>query len=79
MKNNIPKPARILLGTVSVAWIAYMWVKKDVAGIYAAMPPEAAVPMFVTTLAVSLGKVALLAGAILLIKWIAEKIGGGKG
>jgi len=78
MKNNIPKPVRILLAVLSAAFIVWMWVKKDAAGIYAAMPPEAAIPMIVTGLAVSLGKAALIAGGILLIKWILGKIGGMK-
>ena len=51
-------------------YIVYMWVQKDVAGIYAAMSPEQALPLVVTTVAVSLAKVALLAGIILLVKWL---------
>jgi len=78
MKNNVPKPVRILLAALSAAFIVFLWVKKDIAGIYAAMPPEAAIPMIVTSLAVSLGKATLIAGGILLIKWILGKIGGMK-
>ena len=78
MKNNTPKPVRILLAVLSAAFIIFLWVKKNVAGIYAAMPAEAAVPMIVTSLAVSLGKAALIAAGIILMKWILNKIGGGK-
>ena len=77
MKNSIPKPVRIGLGVVSIFYILYMWVRKDVTGIYASLPTEDALPLLITTVAVSLGKVALLAAAILLIKWILGKIGGG--
>jgi hypothetical protein len=45
-----------------------MWVEKDIVSIYATMPKEQVFPLIATTLAVSLLKVALLAGAILLIK-----------
>ena len=77
MKNNIPKPVRIGLGVASILYIVFMWVKKDVAGIYASLPAEEALPLLVTTVAVFLVKVVLLAAVILLLKWIAGKIGGG--
>ena len=59
---------------VSVTFIVFMWVKKDIAEIYATMPSEQIAPLIVTTVAVSLLKVATIAGAILLIKWIVGKI-----
>ena len=77
MKNNIPKPVRIGLGVVSILYIVYMWVRKDVVRIYASLPPEDALPLLIITVAVFLGKVALLAAVILLLKWISGKIGGG--
>ena len=78
MKNNIPKPLRITMFLAAVVWIIAMWVKKDIAATLTAVPAEAAVPVIVTSLAVTLVKVALLTAAILLIKWLAGKIGGGK-
>ena len=51
-----------------------MWVKKDVAEIYAAMPKEQIVPLIVTTIAVALLKIAAIAGAVFLIKWVVGKI-----
>ncbi len=51
-----------------------MWVKKDIAEIYATMPTEQITPLIVTTIAVSLLKVAAISGVILLIKWIVSKI-----
>ncbi len=78
MKNNIPKPVRIVMFVAAVGWIVAMWVKKDLAATLAAVPAEAAIPMMVTSLAVTLAKVALLTVVILLIKWLTGKIGGGK-
>lgn len=78
MKKDIPKPVRMVLFGLGVVWIAAMWVKKDIAASLAAVPAEAAVPVIATSLAVTLVKVALLTAAILLIKWLAGKIGGGK-
>ena len=78
MKENIPKPVRVCLGCASILYIVYMWVRKDVVGIYASLPPEDALPLLITTMAVFLGKVALLAAVILMLKWISGKIGGGE-
>ena len=47
--------------------------KKDVAAIYATMPEEDIAPIIVTTIAVSLLKVAAIAGVVLLVKWIIAK------
>jgi hypothetical protein len=52
-----------------------MWAEKDILEIYATMPQGQVLPMVVTTVAASLAKVAALAGGILLIKWIAGKLG----
>ncbi len=65
---------RIIAFVISVAFIVFVWVKKDIAEIYATMPQEQIVPLVVTTIAVSLLKVAVIAGGILLIKWIVRKI-----
>ena len=47
--------------------------EKDIVSIYSTMPKEQVLPLIATTLAVSLLKVAVLAGAILLIKWVIGK------
>ena len=78
MKKQQKEPWRIIVGVLSIALIAFMWVKKDVAGIYAGMSVEAALPLIVTTLAVSLLKTAALAGVILLVKWIIGKVKKGR-
>ena len=69
MSNNNKKkiePWRIIVFIVAVSFIIFMWVKKDIAEIYATMPSEQIFPLVATTIAVSLLKVATIAGAILL-------------
>ena len=76
MGNNTKKkiePWRIIVFVIAVAFIIFMWIKKDISEIYATMPPDQIVPLVVTTVAVSLLKVAAIAGVILLIKWIIGK------
>ena len=68
------EPWRIIIGILSAAWIIYMWVKKDIAAIYAAMPPEQILPLVVTNVAVTLLKVIGIAAVILLVKWLAAKL-----
>ena len=72
--NKKKEPWRIIVGILAIAFIVYMWVKKDIMTIYTTMPKEQVVPIIVTTIAVSLIKVAAIAGGILLIKWIVGKI-----
>ncbi len=77
MSNDNKKkiePWRIIVFIIAVVFIIFMWVKKDIAEIYATMPTEQIAPLIVTTIAVSLLKVAVIAGAILLIKWIIDKL-----
>ena len=62
------------LAVAAIAYILYMWIKKDIVSIYEAMPAEQITPMIVTTVAVSLLKVAAIAGVILLIKWSIGKV-----
>ncbi|MCR4962753.1 MAG: hypothetical protein K6B40_02580 [Firmicutes bacterium] len=74
MKNSKREPWRIIVGSIAIAYIVYMWAKKDIIAIYTTMPKEQIVPLIVTTLLVSLLKVAAIAGGILLIKWIVHKM-----
>ena len=67
------EPWRIAVGILAIAFIVYMWVEKDIITIYTTIPKEQAVPLIATTIAVSLIKVAAIAGGILLIKWIISK------
>lgn len=77
MKNkgtNKKEPLRIIVGILAIIYIVYMWVKKDIMTIYSSMPKEQLIPLIVTTIAVSLIKVAAITGGILLIKWIINKL-----
>ena len=77
MKNGSEKKVRqwrIIAFVISVAFIIFMWVRKDISSIYATMPQEQIAPLVFTTVAVSLLKVTLIAGGILLIKQIVCKI-----
>ena len=76
MSNNKKKtePWRIIVFVISVVFIIFMWVRKDVAEIYATMSKEQILPIVATTIAVSLLKVAAIAGVILLVKFIVGKM-----
>ena len=68
------EPWRIVVGLVGVAFIVFLWIKKDVWSTYASLPREQAIPLIVTTLAVTLVKVAVMTGGILLVKWLIGKL-----
>ena len=68
------EPWRIVVGILSIAFIIFLWVKNDIVSTLAAMPKEQAIPLIVTTVVVSVVKVAVIAGVILLAKWVIGKI-----
>ncbi len=72
--NKKIEPWRIIVGIIAIGYIIFMWVKKDIVSIYATMPQEEVIPLIVTTMAVSLIKVAVLTGGILLVKCGISKI-----
>ena len=67
------EPWRIAAFIISVAFIAFMWIRNDVAEIYATMPKEQIFPLMITTAAVSLLKIGIAIGAAVLIKYIIKK------
>ena len=67
-------PWRIVLFLFSVLIIVGMWVRKDVAAIYSTLPREQILPVLATTVAVSLLKIAAIAGGVFLVKWLLGKI-----
>ena len=73
-KENKTEPWRIVVGTLSIAFIIFLWVKNDIASTLVTMPKEQAIPLIVTTILVSAVKVAVIAGVLFLAKWIIEKI-----
>ena len=68
------EPWRIIVAVISIIFIAFLWAKKDIVTIYSTMPQEQIIPMIVTTVVVSLLKVAIIALIVLLFKWIAKKV-----
>lgn len=65
---------RVVLAIISVIFIIFMWVKKDIAAIYSTVPKEHLASIIITTIAVTLIKVIGITVVILLIKWIVSKI-----
>lgn len=63
----------MIIGMISIVFIVYMGVEKDIMTVYTTMPKEQAVPLIATTIAVSLIKVAAITGGILLIQWMIGK------
>ena len=61
---------RIIAAAISGLYIIYLWSSKD---IEAAAGSENMVPIIVTSILVSTAKLALIAGAVLLIKWLSRK------
>ena len=74
MQEKKREPWRIVVGILGIGAIVYMWAEKDIASTYAALPKEQLLPMIVTSAAVTLLKIAAMAGGILLIKWIIGKL-----
>lgn len=74
MNKQKKEPWRIIVAILSIAFIIYMWVEKDIVSIYSSMPAEQALPLAVTTVAVSLLKVGALTVGILFAKWIVGKV-----
>ena len=71
--NKKKEPWRIIVGIISIEFIVFMWVEKDIMTIYTTMPKEQVASLIATTIVVSLIKVVAIAGGILLIKWIISK------
>ena len=61
---------QIIAAVISGLYIIYLWSSKD---IEAAAGSENMVPIIVTSILVSTAKLALIAGAVLLIKWLSKK------
>ena len=73
MDGKKKEPWRIVLALLSVAYIVFLWVKKDLLSVYAAASKEQVLPVMATTAAVTLVKVILIAAAVGIIRWIAGK------
>ena len=67
------EPWRIVVAIISVAFIIFMWVKKDIGAVYSTTPAEQIVPLIITTVFVTLIKVGAIACVFFIIKWIFGK------
>ena len=67
-------PWRYAVAAVSVIFIIYMWTQKNLAAVYAELPLEQLLPVVVTSVAVSLVKVAGIAAVVFLVKWLLKKL-----
>jgi hypothetical protein len=67
------EPWRLVLGLASFAYIVYMWVRKDIAGIWGRLPKEELLPIVLTSTAVSVLKIAAIAAAVFLARWLIRK------
>lgn len=66
-------PWRLAVGLLSIAYIVYMWVRKDVAGVWSTLPREDLLPVVLTSVAVSVLKIAAIAAAVFLARWLISK------
>lgn len=73
MTRQKKEPWRIVAAVLSIAYIAYNWVKKDIWSVYSNMPADQALPLVVTTVGVTLLKIAAIALGVWLIKRLASK------
>ena len=65
------EPWRWIVFGLSVAYILYMFISKSGGG---SLPSGGLLPMAVTGIAVMAVKVALIAGGILLLRWLVSKL-----
>jgi Na+-driven multidrug efflux pump len=72
--NYKKEPWRLVVGILSVLFIIFLWVKNDIVEIYTSAPRETLVPMLVTTVAVSLLKLACITGILVFVNWLIRKI-----
>jgi hypothetical protein len=72
--NYKKEPWRLVVGILSVLFIVFLWIKNDIIEIYTSAPKETLLPMLVTTVAVSLFKLACITGILVLVNWLIRKI-----
>ena len=68
------EPWRWVVFGLAVLYIIYMWVSKSIGDAWTSIPAEQLLPLALTSAAVTALKVILIAGGILLLKWILSKL-----
>ena len=71
--NKRPDKWRIVVFIISVLFIMFIWIKKDIGKIAETVPSDQLVPVIVTSLLVSIFKFALIADVVFLVKWLIDK------
>ena len=74
MKQPKKEPWRIAAAAVSVTVIVLMWVRKGIGAQLGAVPAEQLLPMALTSAAVTLVKVAVLAAAVFVIRKLLQRL-----
>ena len=74
MENKKIKVIRIVIAIIFIALIVFMWVRKDIVGIYTSMSAGDALPLVITSIVVTIAKVAIVTGVVLFAKWLIKKI-----
>ena len=71
--NNKIESWRLIVGGISILFIIAMWVIKDVGSIYANLTKEELIPVVVTSICVTLLKVAFIAIGVIVLRKIFDK------
>ncbi len=77
MENNDKKkkePWRVSVKMISIAFIIYVWVKKDIVSTLTTIPKEQFVSMVVPHLVVYLIAIVVISGGVFMIKRIVGKM-----
>lgn len=77
MENNDKKkkePWRIIVKMISIAFIIYVWVEKDIVSTLTTIPKEQFVSMVVPHLVVYLIAIVVISGGVFMIKRIVGKM-----
>ena len=69
-QNNKPPLLKILAAAVVILFILFLWGVKD----FGALPPGEMIPLVALNAVVSLIKIAAVAGVLLAMKWLADKL-----
>lgn len=73
MKNKKIETWRIVVFTISVLFILFLWTRKGFLDVYVNTPKEHVLPLLFTSIGVSLIKFIFIVMIALLIKWIINK------
>lgn len=69
-ENKTKSPWRIVVGILAAAYIVYMFVSKDIIGIYSTMPAERFLPILVISLVILLIKGGFWGSIAYFIGWL---------